>query len=244
MARAATQHRSESMTVRLSSIRKRRRFRVVPLLRGGPRHARSNSRIPERYCGPRRVSSRFIVNHHNHNTDFFYALLVVRKNEGRGARYDVKHFFFRRGDEAVYEIPSSEVRIVDIALLTGEDEAARYETKPSLPAVRRGHANPERAKDQEFFAEFYPDLKSLFSQRLGAPYWKGPLTLIDGSRIDVVAVESADSDTPEYSIVTAGDNETCAETLVGYKGRKFGAARHAIFQLERDLNRAIYQNRK
>jgi hypothetical protein len=185
---------------------------------------------------------RNIVNHHKHNTDFFYALLVVRKNGGRGSRYDVKHFFFRRGHEAVDEIPSSDVRIVDMALLTEEGEAARHETRSS-PAVRRGQANPERAKDQEFFAEFYPDLKSLFSERLGVPYWKGPLTLIDGSRIDVVAVESTDSHTPAYSIVTAGDNETCAEMLTGYKDRKFGAARHAIVQLEKDLNRAIYQNR-
>src|SRR5688572_5924855 len=188
---------------------------------------------------------RKIVNHQNHNTDFFYALLVVRKNGGRAPRYDIKHFLLRRGDEAVFEIPSSEVRIVDIPLLTDEGgEAAPHEMRPSSPAARRGQANPERAKDQEFFSEFYPDLKSLFSEKLGAPYWKGQLALIDGSRIDVVAVESTDSNTPEYSIVTAGDNETCADTLAGYKGRKFGGARHAIFQLEKDLNRAIYLNRK
>lgn len=188
---------------------------------------------------------RNIVNHHNHNTDFFYALLVVRKNGGRGPRYAIKHFLLRRGDEAVFEIPSSEVRIVDMGLLTDEGgEVAGREVTPSSHASRRGHANPERAKDQEFFAEFYPELRSLFSERLGAPYWKGPITLIDGSSIDVVAVESSDSNTPEYSIVTAGDKETCADTLAGYKGRKFGAARHAIFQLEKDLNRAIYLNRK
>ena len=38
------------------------------------------------------------VNHEKHNTDFFYALLVVSKNRGGNPRYEVKHFFFRRGD--------------------------------------------------------------------------------------------------------------------------------------------------
>lgn len=187
---------------------------------------------------------RNIVNHQNHNTDFFYALLVVRKNRGRAPRYDVKHFLLRRGDETVYEIPSSEVRVVDMAVLTGESEAERNAPQSAPPAARRGHANPERAKDNEFFAEFYPGLKSMFSEKLQAPYWKGPLTLIDGSHLDVVAVEAGESEGSEYSIVTSGDNEACAHTLSTYKGRKFSAARHAIVQLEKDLNRAIYQNRK
>src|SRR5208283_2840426 len=47
---------------------------------------------------------RNIVNHRNHNTDFFYALLVVRKNQGGAERYETKHFFLRRGDDTVHEI--------------------------------------------------------------------------------------------------------------------------------------------
>ena len=37
-----------------------------------------------------------IVNHDKHNMDFFYALLVVKKNAGEHPRYEVKHYFFRR----------------------------------------------------------------------------------------------------------------------------------------------------
>jgi hypothetical protein len=33
-----------------------------------------------------------------------------------------------------------------------------------------GAANPERAKDHEFFAEFYPGLKALLAKDIGAPY--------------------------------------------------------------------------
>jgi len=189
---------------------------------------------------------RNIVNHRNHNTDFFYALLVVRKNAHGKPRYDVRHYFFRRDDETVYEIPDNEIRVVDIALLSptdGDDGTQRAATTQSLEE-HQPQANPERAKDKDFFAEFYPDLRALFSEKLGAPYWKGPLILVDGSRMDVVAVESANGNAPEYSIVTAGDHPACAEALTAYKGRKFASARHAIIQLEKDLNREIYRVRK
>jgi hypothetical protein len=49
------------------------------------------------------------VNHEEHNTDSFYALLVVHKNRGRDPRYEVKHYFFRRGDDTVDEIPDAQV---------------------------------------------------------------------------------------------------------------------------------------
>lgn len=187
---------------------------------------------------------RNVVNHRNHNTDFFYALLVVHKNGGGGPRYDVKHFFFRRGDDAVYEIAERDVRIIDAPLLLAAHAAADG-NGPGRPAsVREGTANPERAKDKEFFADFYPSLKALFSEKIGAPYWKGPLTLVDGSRIDIVAVEGAIDEGADYTIVTSPDNTICPEIIAAYKARKFPAARHAILQLERDLNQALYRNRK
>jgi hypothetical protein len=186
------------------------------------------------------------VNHPNHNTAFFYALLVVRKNGHGSPRYDIKHFIFRRNDESVNEIPHKQVRVVDLPLLTPDesdasttDRVRRSDENQSVPPP-----NPERAKDKDFFAEFYPDLKSLFSEKLRAPYWKGPLILIDGSRLDVVAVESQAKNSAEYSIMTAGDHSACAEALARYRGRTFSSARHAIIELERELNREIYRTRK
>jgi proteasome lid subunit RPN8/RPN11 len=187
---------------------------------------------------------RNIVNHRNHNTDFFYALLVVRKNAGRGPRYGVKHFFFRRNEDAVYEIADADIAIVDAPLLSpGDPELAKDRTTDS-GEVRQSTANPERAKDKEFFADFFPGLKALFSEKIGAPYWKGALTLVDGSRIGIVAVEGAASDGAEYSIVTSPDNTICPDIVAAYKGRKFPAARHAVLYLERDLNQALYRSRK
>src|SRR5437773_9698270 len=55
------------------------------------------------------------VNHPNHNTDFFYALLVTaRIPGGQGLeRYTAKHFILYRSDPQEYEIPLSGVRIID-----------------------------------------------------------------------------------------------------------------------------------
>src|SRR5208282_2983931 len=108
---------------------------------------------------------RRIVNHDKHNTDFFYALLVVRKNHGRDPRYDVKHYFFRRNDEKVYETSPAQVRIVDAPILWPISNG-----RPPSPSGSSHHSgdqtqpNVERAKDQEFFSDFYPNLKAAFSQ--------------------------------------------------------------------------------
>lgn len=59
------------------------------------------------------------VNHRNHNTSFFYALLVTSKHKTSDPlrRYTVKHYLFRRGDERIYEVPPRQVEIVDRSLL-------------------------------------------------------------------------------------------------------------------------------
>jgi integrative and conjugative element protein (TIGR02256 family) len=59
------------------------------------------------------------VNHPNHNTPFFYAMLVTAKHKTSNPlrRYTIKHYMFRRGEERVYEIPSRHVEIVNRPLL-------------------------------------------------------------------------------------------------------------------------------
>ncbi len=185
------------------------------------------------------------VNHENHNTDFFYALLVVTKNGGGNPRYAVKHFIFRRGDDTIYEVLAKDVRLVDTPVLRPRAMAENAEPRdpPPQPA-QTGAANPQRAKDQEFFAEFYPGLKALLSKDSGAPYWKGPLQLVDGSRAEVVAIEDPDDKARSYSIATSCKNPVIADILTQYRARKFRSARHAVLQLERDLNQALYRGKK
>ncbi len=184
-----------------------------------------------------------IVNHEKHNTDFFYALLVVRKNHGGNPRYAAKHFVFRRDDDAIYEIPPDEVRIVDVPVLR-PPAIEGTETRDAPPPVRPGAPNPERVKDQEFFSEFYSDLKPLVSKSTGAPYWKGSLSLVDGSRADIVALEAADGNAPSYSIATSCKNPLFADVLARYQDRQFRSARHALLHLERELNEALYRGKK
>jgi hypothetical protein len=184
------------------------------------------------------------VNHSKHNTDFFYALLVVKKNAGRNPRYEIKHFFFRRNDNNIYEIPAKDVQLVDAPALQPRRPSQAVEVRDSPGQQGRQDApNPERAKDQEFFFEFYPGLKALLSKDIGAPYWKGPLSLVDGSRADVVAMENPDDKARSYSIAVSSRNPLIADVLAQYKGRKFPSARHAILHLERDLNQALYTAR-
>jgi hypothetical protein len=181
------------------------------------------------------------VNHAKHNTNFFYSLLVVNKNRGQNPRYAIKHFILRRGDDAIYEIPSSEVRLVDTAPLLPRDFA---QSRGAAPKNGPTGANPERAKDQEFFAEFYPGLRALLANDIGAPYWKGPLSLVDGSRAEVVTMENPDDMSRSYSIASSSKNPVIADILQQYKQRKFRSARHAVLNLERDLNQALYRDKK
>jgi len=186
------------------------------------------------------------VNHDKHNTDFFYALLVVRKNHGRSPRYDVKHYFFHRGDDAVYEIPDTAVQIVDMPVLwprRSESTMFTEDRPPGSPTLNA--ANLERTKDQDLFSEFYPGLKALFSRSMDALYWKGFVPLIDGSQAEIVTIEHGESDgTTLYTITTSYRSTGLTELLASYEERRFPSARHAVLHLERDLNRMIYSLKK
>jgi len=184
---------------------------------------------------------RRIVNHHKHNTDFFYALLVVKKNSGLVPRYHIKHYFFRRNDDKVYEIPSAEVRIVDEpALWSMRSESAPATTSTVSHGKGLHRGNAERVRDQDFFAEFYPDLRARISRDLGTLYWKGKLPLVDGSYADVVAMEQQEGDTAFYSVTAGRDKSSLVEISAACKARRFPSARHAVFELERDLNRSLF----
>lgn len=183
------------------------------------------------------------VNHEKHNTNFFYALLVVCKNRGSNSRYAIKHFIFRRNDSTIYEIPPDEVRVLNVPVLRPRP-IERSETRDTPQPVRVSAPNQQRAKDQEFFTDFYPDLKPLVSKGTGVPYWKGSLSLIDGSRAEIVAMESPDGATPSYSIATSSKNPLFADILARCPKRQFRSARHAVLHLERELNEALYRVKK
>jgi hypothetical protein len=183
-----------------------------------------------------------IVNHDQHNTDFFYAILVVRKTPGRNQRYDVKHYFFRRDDRAVYEIPDYEVQIVDTPILSPLlSEGTVSAPTPSRQYDVLGYANQERVRDQEFFSEFFPAFRPLLSKSTGTFYWKGKLDLIDGRAIDVLAMEIAG--TSSYSVTVSGQKIPTLDTIANYRDRAFKSARQAVMDLERDMNQEMYRKK-
>jgi hypothetical protein len=179
-----------------------------------------------------------VVNHAKHNTDFFYALLVTNKSRGKRTRYDIKHFVFRRGDDTFYEVPNSEVRIADVPLLQAK-AASLSRTSHSANT-----ANLQRVRDQDFFSEFYPGMKVLLAKEINAPYWKGALSLVDGSRAEVVAVEDPEDKNHSYSILSSSKHPALEEILQQYRLQKFPSARQAVFSLERDLNNALFLHKR
>jgi hypothetical protein len=197
----------------------------------------------ETLSGGDRATYHRTVNHGKHNTDFFYALLVTRRTPQGPRRYEVKHYVLFRGDDTIHEIEHSQIELMD-KLRSGDSEAS-FSPSVSQPEPRSATtANLERTKDQEFFSQFFPGFQPAFSKSAGAFYWKGGFALIDGSHADVLAMENTVNNRGSYSITIAKPKGPVAKVLNHYKDRSFPSARHAVFQLERDVNQELYRRAK
>jgi hypothetical protein len=194
------------------------------------------------------------VNHRNHNAPFFYALLVTTKHSSSDplGRYSVKHYIFRRGDDRIYELRHDQVEIVDAPLIwpAGHREPAGFEDHRSNAGRRDDEresrqkrplrANPNRAYDNDILSEFYRGIRPFSSAKLGM-YWRGPLELLDGSKIDVVLLEDSAAANPTYSVTLReppGALKGLAEEIAN---TEFPSARAALIVTERSCNRALYQ---
>jgi hypothetical protein len=181
------------------------------------------------------------VNHRNHNAPFFYALLVTAKHRSADPlnRYAVKHYIFRRGDERIYELRRDQVEIVDAPLIWPERAQHSHGNRDSHPK-HEPRANPNRAYDNDILSEFYRGVRPFSSAKLGV-YWRGPLELLDGSKIEVVLLEDSAAANPTYSV-------TLREPPAALKGLadelanvEFPSARAALITTERSCNRALYR---
>jgi hypothetical protein len=186
-----------------------------------------------------------IVNHEKHNLDFFYALLVVKKNHGGDPRYHVKHFLFHRKDSRVDEVPQNHVHIVDGPVWWANtfERAGAGHRNTHHQLAPAAVPNAQRVKDQEFFSDFYPNVSAHLSKSAGALYWKGPIRLVDGSQVDVVAIEHPDVGA-HYSITLSNPDQKYTDVLASYKDRHFDSARKAVVQLRDNLNSLLFDTRK
>lgn len=180
-----------------------------------------------------------IVNHQNHNTDFFYALLVTAKNDGaRGEQYEVKHFLFGRNQRDDFEIPSDRVRIInEPPIWPGKGERGQV----SRPAKT---ANDELARDSEVLKDLFPDLKPFQSKTLGSVYWRGALQLADETTVELLVAESPSSKTGAYVVAVKKAPEELDKVVEAIGETEFSTARSAAAFAERELNKAIFRLRR
>jgi hypothetical protein len=176
-----------------------------------------------------------IVNHRLHNTGFFYAILVVQKTDDQ-SRYKIKHFLFKKNDPNFYEIPDESIQITDSPIIW--PLPVKMPSKCQLQSIEQTEANPERAKDQNFFLEHYPQFKPLFSKSLHALYWKGKLELIDGDFANVILIETKENGRIVYS-ATVSDHDLSLD----FTSRSFKTAREAILRIEKEMNKNIFSRR-
>lgn len=185
------------------------------------------------------------VNHKNHNTSFFYALLVTAKNATQSPRerYIIKHYVFRRGDENFYQVPATNVRIVKEALVwPSAGGGVKHRAKPETAAQIELGAQPERVQDRAVLNELYKTFRAFGSPKLGF-YWRGQLELIDGSTVEVVLLEDQASRSSAYTVTLRDPNSTLQDTADDIAKREFSSARVALVTAERALNRALFQHK-
>ena len=181
---------------------------------------------------------RRIVNHELHNLDFFYALLVTSRREGRSGlgRYAVRHYVLFRGDDGVYEVGRENVRITNEPTIWPKDASGA--DRGQSDDGRKGLTVDVRVHDQRTLRVMYPTLKPRLSPRSGTLFWKGPLALVDGTEAQLRVVEVEDGEELVY-YPTVSPTSAEAEKLCE---APFRSASEAVRALELRLNRAIYES--
>lgn len=184
---------------------------------------------------------RRTVNHPNHNTAFFYALLVVAKRSGAtgGERYVIKHYLFHRGDERVYEVRASNVEVTEAKSVWPRAETHERPPRGEHVVAARPPARSERVHDRDVLSEAYPGIRPYASERLGV-YWRGPLDLIDGSYVEIIITESDSTGNVRYVATLRSPPPTLSEASAKLEKEDFSSARAALLAAERLCNRLLY----
>jgi len=181
------------------------------------------------------------VNHPNHNAPFFYALLVTAKRRSTDPlrRYTVKHYLLRREDERIYELRGGQVELVDAPLLWPVG-VGRPQGKRDNHSKHELRANPNRAYDNDILSEFYRGVRPFSNAKLGM-YWRGPLELLDGSKVEVVLLEDSASANPTYTVTFREPPAALKNLVEEIANVEFLSARAALITTERSCNRALYR---
>lgn len=181
---------------------------------------------------------RRIVEHKNHNTDFFYALLVVARHSERDslARYAFKNYLLRRGDPRVYEIDRRAIKVMDGSLIwpPGQGNVVQ-KTAPSQISADMG-----RVYDRDMLLDFFPNVAPYMSKQLGM-YWRGPIGLVDGTHVEVLVMENSSARGHSYTIALRKPPSSLLPVADDLGSRTFPSARVALVEAERTCNRVLYE---
>ena len=185
---------------------------------------------------------RRIVNHQLHNLDFFYALLVTNRNDGRTGldRYAVRHYVLFRGEDVVHEIRPADVRVTDGPRIWPKEVNASKHAPGAGGAEGDGARGivEVRARDQSVLGVLCPSMEPQLSSRTETFFWKGSLPLIDGSAIEIRVAEVEDDGGLFYYPVVSSASEDVTELCE----TPFPSASHAVRALESRMNREIYES--
>ena len=178
-----------------------------------------------------------IVNHEQHNLDFFYALLVVARDPSQTGlqRYQVRHYVLYRGDSRVYELDPSCIEMTQTPAVWPATVQSQVAAAPSV--------NNVRATDKDALEQLYPDLRPYQSKRANTLYWKGSMSLVDGSIVEVIIPEMIDDQpgaAPYYQVLLKNSPIECAELVEKLNASQFASATSAAHGLENTMNRALY----
>lgn len=184
---------------------------------------------------------RRIVEHEKHNTDFFYALLVVEKKPGQTGlqRYVFKNYVMRRGDSAIYEIPAAAVTLIDAPLLWPTSEThSRIQQEPRADEAYlhsfKSNTESELIQDQAVISQFFPKMKMLQSKELGI-YWRGKIILADGSDTEAVVLRDAEAPS-EFGVTLRDPIEMLKPVIKSLDKATFPSGRAALIAAERACN--------
>ena len=203
-------------------------------------HTHHMNGYPSLSRGDKRTYRR-IVNHELHNLDFFYALLVTHRNDGQGGldRYAVRHYVLFRGDNTVHEIDQNDVTVTNQSKIWPAKHPAPNNTRKADRLEGDGTQGMAavRARDLLVLGVLFPSLEPRLSTQTGIFFWKGDISLIDGSAINVKIAEIEDNDTLCYFPVVAQTDEDAVEL----RETAFPSAAHAARALELRMNKTILE---
>ena len=179
------------------------------------------------------------MNHRNHNTPFFYALLVTAKHRTTDPRrrYSIKHFVFRRGDKEFTKSSSRHVEIVDLPLVW---PVSALRTPRAAPiqirqVYRRGRTVPTTTTSSASFI-----LHPASSPPRSSAFTGVARELLDGSRVQVL-LEDSTGNAHKYSVAFR-DTPTALRGVADELAQaQFASARAALIVTERSCNRALYR---